>query len=70
LARGFALVRDRGGRPLRTAAAVATGMPIEIEFSDGRVGARAEEVRASTPRAEPPRRRRRRDGDPGQGNLF
>jgi len=44
---------------------------MDIEFSDGHVGARAEAVHASTtPRAEPVRRRRRRDGDPGQGNLF
>jgi exodeoxyribonuclease VII large subunit len=71
LARGFALVRDRAGRPLRTAASVATGMPMDIEFSDGRVGARAEVVQASTmPRPAPARRRRRRDGDPGQGSLF
>ena len=71
LARGFALVRDRAGRPLRTAASVTIGTPMDIEFSDGHVGARAEVVHASTmPRAEPPRRRRRRDGDPGQGNLF
>jgi exodeoxyribonuclease VII large subunit len=71
LARGFALVRDRAGRPLRTAAAVSTGMPIDIEFSDGHVGARAEVVQTSTvPRAEPARRRRRRDSDPGQGSLF
>ena len=71
LARGFALVRDRAGRPLRTAASVTIGTPMDIEFSDGHVGARAEAVHASTtPRAEPVRRRRRRDGDPGQGNLF
>ncbi len=72
LARGFALVRDRaGGRPLRTAASVTTGMPLDIEFADGRVGARAEVVQTVTaPRAEPPRRRRRRESDPGQGSLF
>jgi exodeoxyribonuclease VII large subunit len=71
LERGFALVRDRAGRPLRTAAAVTTGMPIDIEFSDGLVGARAEVVHTSaTPRPEPVRRRRRRDSDPGQGSLF
>jgi exodeoxyribonuclease VII large subunit len=70
LARGFALVRDRAGRPLRTAAAVTTGMPIDVEFSDGHVGARAEVVQTSAaPRVEPPRRRRR-GSDPGQGNLF
>jgi exodeoxyribonuclease VII large subunit len=71
LARGFALVRDRAGRPLRTAGAVSTGMQMDIEFTDGRVGARAEVVQTTVaPRAEPPRRRRRRDDDPGQGNLF
>jgi exodeoxyribonuclease VII large subunit len=71
LARGFALVRDRARRPLRTAAAVAPGMPLDIEFSDGRVGARAEVVdTTTTPPAEPPRRRRRRSVDPAQGNLF
>ena len=71
LARGFALVRDRASRPLRSAAAVSAGMPIDIEFADGRVGARAEVVQtAVTPRVEPPRRRRRREHDPGQGSLF
>ena len=71
LARGFAVVRDKARRPLRTAAAVTTGVPIEIEFSDGRVGARAEVVYVpTTPRPEPPRRRSRRSSDPGQGSLF
>jgi exodeoxyribonuclease VII large subunit len=71
LARGFALIRDRAGRPLRTAAGVTVGMPMDVEFSDGHVGARAEVVQASaTPRPEPVRRRRRRGGDPGQGSLF
>jgi exodeoxyribonuclease VII large subunit len=71
LARGFALVRDRTGRPLRTAAGVTVGMPMDVEFSDGHVGARAEVVQATTtPRPEPVRRRRRRGGDPGQGSLF
>ena len=71
LQRGFALVRDRAGRPLRAAAAVAPGMPIEIEFSDGRVGARAESVEAQTGASvEPVRRRRRRYENPGQGSLF
>jgi exodeoxyribonuclease VII large subunit len=71
LARGFALVRDRTGRPLRTAAGVTVGMPMDVEFSDGHVGARAEVVQAlATPRTEPARRRRRRGGDLGQGSLF
>jgi exodeoxyribonuclease VII large subunit len=71
LARGFALVRDRNGRPLRTATAVAIGARIDIEFSDGRVGARADSVQTSSgSQVEPPRRRRRQVIDPGQGDLF
>jgi exodeoxyribonuclease VII large subunit len=71
LARGFALVRDRNGRPLRAAAAVAVGARIDIEFSDGSVGARAESVQTSSAaRVELPRRRRRQVVDSGQGNLF
>ncbi len=41
LSRGFALVRDGADQPLRTAAAVQPGMKLDIEFSDGRVGATA-----------------------------
>jgi exodeoxyribonuclease VII large subunit len=74
LARGFALVRDLAGRPLRQAAAVTAGERIDIEFSDGRVRALAE-VSASDAPAPPQgilrrRRRRRDDGDTGQGSLF
>jgi len=41
LKRGFALVRDGAGHPLRAAAAVSGGMALDIEFSDGRVAATA-----------------------------
>src|SRR6266508_4077879 len=44
LARGFALVRDPTGRPLRQAAAVSAGMRLDVEFSDGHVRALAEGV--------------------------
>jgi exodeoxyribonuclease VII large subunit len=71
LARGFTLVRDAAGQPLRTAAAVVAGTAMEIEFVDGRVGARADgRVSAVRPFPAPPKPRSRRDGDPGQGNLF
>ncbi len=71
LARGFALVRDRGGRPLRAAAGVAPGTSIDIEFSDGRVGARAEWVQTTTSSTvERPKRRRRFQTPPEQGSLF
>jgi exodeoxyribonuclease VII large subunit len=79
LARGFALVRDPDGQPVRTAAAVPNGMRLDIEFADGHVAAVAE----SPPRpvadpAAPPEdpggpakpRGGRPRGDPGQGNLF
>jgi exodeoxyribonuclease VII large subunit len=43
LARGFALVRDEAGAPLRSASAVASGARLDIEFADGRVAATAGE---------------------------
>ncbi len=74
LERGFALVRDLAGRPLRQAAAVSTGERIDIEFSDGRVRALAEvssgtaPVRTSgrhpAPPSPPPHRQRHRTGQP------
>jgi exodeoxyribonuclease VII large subunit len=71
LARGFTLVRDAAGQPLRSAAAVSTGMPLEIEFSDGRVGAHAEGVTpAAKPGVEPAKPRLHRSGGSGQGDLF
>ncbi|HEY6254963.1 MAG TPA: exodeoxyribonuclease VII large subunit [Xanthobacteraceae bacterium] len=78
LARGFALVRDPDGRPLRLAAAVGPGMPLDIEFADGRVGARADGAAAgpgggeTAPKETKPRSRQRAEGgaDKGQGSLF
>ena len=58
LGRGFALVRDGDGRPLRTAAAVGSGMRLDIEFADGRVGATADgECAGSPPTKSKPRTR-------------
>jgi exodeoxyribonuclease VII large subunit len=69
LARGFALVRDGDGRPLRTAAAIGPGTRLDIEFSDGRIGATADgEGAAVQPPAKP--KARRRGGSGGQGSLF
>jgi exodeoxyribonuclease VII large subunit len=72
LERGFALVRDVEGNPLRRAAAVQAGQALDIEFVDGRARATAEGAPALAPVAPPrPRRRRRSGGDvEGQGNLF
>ncbi len=66
LARGFALVRDLAGRPLRQAAAVSAGERIDIEFSDGRVRALAEVSASDAPAPSQGilRRRRRRPTTP------
>ena len=70
LARGFALVRDGDGRPLRTAAAVGSGTRLDIEFSDGRIGATADgEGSAPLPAKSKPRTRGG-GGSGGQGSLF
>jgi exodeoxyribonuclease VII large subunit len=72
LARGFTLVRDLEGRPLRQAAAVDAGMTMDIEFFDGHVRALAKEssgAHAEKPQATP-KTRGRRGGDTGQGSLF
>jgi exodeoxyribonuclease VII large subunit len=69
LARGFALVRDGEGHPLRSAAAVTARMRLEIEFSDGRVAATADAEGAPQP-AKPRGRPRGGEGPAGQGSLF
>ena len=45
------LARDAESRPLHSAAAVSAGMPLEIEFSDGRIAARAENGPVERPSA-------------------
>jgi exodeoxyribonuclease VII large subunit len=71
LERGFALVRDGDGRPLRLAAAVDAGMRLDVEFADGRVAATADGDRAVQPVARPkPRARGSGEGPGGQGSLF
>ena len=70
LARGFALVRDCDGYPLRTAAAVGPGTRLDIEFSDGRIGATADGERAAPPPAKSKPRTRGGEGSGGQGSLF
>jgi len=67
LARGFALVRDGEGTPLRSAANVTAGMRMEIEFSDGRVGTVADGATAK-PAAAKPKPRGEKPG--GQGTLL
>jgi exodeoxyribonuclease VII large subunit len=74
LKRGFALVRDGEGRPLRAAAGVSSGMRLDIEFADGRVAAVADgeaTVAKPAPAARPKPKPPSGGGGPGgQGNLF
>ncbi len=72
LARGFALVRDGVGRPLRSAAAVTARMRLDIEFSDGRVAAVADgEGEGIAARTAPAKGKPRGGGGQGgQGTLF
>lgn len=63
LDRGFALVRDARGEPVRRAAALAAGQHIRIEFADG-------EVAASVDGPSSPKRSRRRLRDDSQSSLF
>ncbi|MBY0361918.1 MAG: exodeoxyribonuclease VII large subunit [Phreatobacter sp.] len=71
LARGFALVRDGEGRPLRSASTITPGMALALEFADGRVRATAEGE--APPAASKPARaaepKGRKSGE-GQGRLF
>ena len=81
LARGFALVRDGEGRPLRKAAGLTAGAVLGIEFADGRIAATVSGGEAPSPAvptpavetapARPARAKRRSDGPPPQqGSLF
>ncbi len=69
LERGFALVRDSQGQPVRTAAATEAGMGVSIEFADGRADAviGVKGTRKPIASARPPG-----EGKPGggQGSLF
>jgi exodeoxyribonuclease VII large subunit len=60
LARGYALVRDGAGRPVRSAAAVAPAHTLAIEFADGTIRAVAEGTKG----------KRRSQDVPAQPSFF
>ncbi|GAC1335997.1 MAG: exodeoxyribonuclease VII large subunit [Beijerinckiaceae bacterium] len=66
LARGFALVRDAGGRPLHRVAELEPGDRLDLEFADGRMPAVAGEM----PGRLRPAARRDRAPARAQGSLF
>jgi exodeoxyribonuclease VII large subunit len=68
LARGFALVLDPDGRPVRSAAAVAAGTRYDVRFADGHapmVAADPEKPRPARAKSEGPA-----GGTGPQGSLF
>ncbi len=67
LARGFALVRDEDGKPVRLAASIAEGAKLDLEFSDGHKPAIAGPPAGSPSAARKPRRS---SGKTAQGSLI
>ena len=67
LARGYALVRDASGRPVRAAALIAPGARLTLAFADGDVGATADSAQPAR-RGKGPRRSASEEFD--QGALF
>lgn len=82
LARGFALVRDVQGQMIRKASQLSAGQPVEIEFSDGRVGSvisggsagpKSKSAQGTSPGTRPREERRPSrppSRKPDQGSLF
>src|SRR5690606_27575186 len=75
LKRGYAVVRDADDRPLTRVAAVTSGQPLSIEFSDGRIGAVAGAMPEGTAapasgRKKPASKVERAIEPPKQGSLF
>jgi exodeoxyribonuclease VII large subunit len=75
LSRGFALVRDETGAMVRRAASISAGAALNIEFSDGQIGAIAnggkETPKAGTDQSGAEKKPRQKSrGRGGQGSLF
>ena len=64
LARGFSLVRDGEGRPIRSATQVGVNAALDIEFIDGHIGVRTGEPSSSPVRKPRPKLKTE------QGSLF
>jgi exodeoxyribonuclease VII large subunit len=72
LERGFALVGDAAGAPLRSIRAVAVGMDVALHFHDGDAGARVIRVSGGGGSAAPRKKKTAKPtpGDGGQGSLL
>jgi exodeoxyribonuclease VII large subunit len=72
LERGFALVRDARGEPVRRAAGLVAEQMLRVQFADGEIGAQVRGDSAPAPGRVSGRdaRPRRGGGATGQGSLF
>ncbi len=70
LERGFALVRDASGTPVKTAATVAEGATLAIEFQDGAIEAVAGPGGSPTKPRKPKGGKAAKPSGTGQGSLF
>ncbi|MCI4677701.1 exodeoxyribonuclease VII large subunit [Rhodoblastus acidophilus] len=69
LRRGFALVRDADGAPVRSAAQAPEGARLTLQFADGKIAATAgPPLERAAPKKRAPARRKTEAG--GQGSLF
>lgn len=69
LERGFALVRDANGKPIRAAAGTKPEQRAEIQFQDGRVAATLH-APLSGAAPKPPKSKKKASPPEGQGSLF
>ncbi len=70
LARGYAIVRDEAGNPIRSGEGVATGAAIDIEFGDESRLAALVSGEGSAPSPRKARPARAKAGPSRQGDLF
>ena len=70
LNRGFALVRDANGQPLRSVTSTSAGMGVEIEFADGRTDAIIGKGGGAPPAVRKPAVKPAGGSGGGQGSLF
>ena len=70
LERGYAVVRDGRGKSVSTAASLASGDAVSVEFADGAVGARVTGTGSARTPAEPPEKPSAAPSDRRQGRLL
>ncbi len=72
LARGYAVVRDADGQPVRSASAVETGAALSVELADGTLDAVAMSGGSAPkkPKTSAPKKAASQKPAAGQGNLF